>query len=67
MRRREWIRSVASGAAAGAMAAAVRGDVPDHLWQGYDFGAGPAVPLETDGAYPIKIKNHGDPDWRQGV
>jgi hypothetical protein len=41
MRRREWIKSAAAAVAAGAVVDPVRGDVPDHLWQGYDFGPGP--------------------------
>jgi hypothetical protein len=40
MRRRDFIGTVTAIAGAGA----VRGDVPDHLWSGYDFGPGPSVP-----------------------
>ena len=42
MNRREWMLAVPGLAAAG-MAAGARADVPDHLWQGYDFGPGPRV------------------------
>jgi hypothetical protein len=40
MRRRELLKAVAVMPAA---LAAARADVPAHLWQGYDFGAGPPV------------------------
>ena len=45
MRRRDWIKSTAAGVAGSSIINSAinsaRGDVPDHLWQGYDFGPGP--------------------------
>ena len=33
-------RLLGAGASAVAANPSLRGDVPDHLWQGYDFGPG---------------------------
>jgi len=52
------------GAGASALAAApplLRADVPDHLWQGYDFGSGPKVTDRLNqGPYPVEQ----DEGWR---
>jgi len=37
MRRRELLKNVV------VLPAALAADVPAHLWQGFDFGSGPAV------------------------
>ena len=51
MKRRDFLKvSLAAGAAAG-IAPALKGWVPVHNWNGYDFGSGPEVkeevPLES--------------------
>ncbi len=42
MKRRDFIKSGAAMAMLSG-ASAIHADVPDHLWDGYDFGPGPAV------------------------
>jgi len=45
MLRRDFLRVGAGLAAATGIGARVsRGDVPDHNWDGYDFGPGSSVP-----------------------
>src|SRR6516164_662479 len=50
MHRRTFIKSGGALAAAlsGAEANLTRGDVPDHNWNGYDFGPGPRVKNRLD-------------------
>jgi hypothetical protein len=43
IRRREFVKVGAAMAALGALPRSTRADVPVHIWQGYDFGPGPAV------------------------
>ena len=49
MRRRDFVRT-GLGLTAGSRLAARRiwADVPDHLWEGYDFGSSPAVTNRLD-------------------
>jgi hypothetical protein len=49
MRRRDFVKT-SLGLTAGSSFATQRmwADVPDHLWRGYDFGAGPAVTNRLD-------------------
>jgi hypothetical protein len=56
--RRDFIK--AGAALAGASAATARGDVPDHLWQGHDFGAGPR-PMDRLNQGPFGIEQ--DEGW----
>jgi hypothetical protein len=44
--RRQFLKAGAAMATAGP--ALARADVPPHLWQGHDFGPGPAVPDRLD-------------------
>ncbi len=45
MRRRDFVKMGALLAGAGSVAPGrILADVPDHLWQGYNFGPGPRVP-----------------------
>jgi hypothetical protein len=45
MRRRDFVKRSALLASAGSFVPGrMRADVPDHLWEGYNFGPGPRVP-----------------------
>ncbi len=45
MFRRDFVKIAGTAAlAAGAASRIARADVPDHLWAGFDFGAGPSAP-----------------------
>ena len=55
MRRRDLLKGVAL------LPAALAADVPAHLWQGYDFGSGPAV-QERLNQGPFEIDQ--DQGWR---
>ncbi len=49
------------GAATLAPSPPLRADIPDHLWQGYDFGPGPKVPDRLNqGPFPVEQ----DDGWR---
>ena len=49
MRRRDFVKMGALMAGAGSVAPGrLLADVPDHLWQGYNFGAGPRVSNRLD-------------------
>ena len=54
-------RLLGAGASAVATGALLRADVPDHLWQGYDFGPGPKVTDRLNqGPFPVEQ----DQGWR---
>jgi hypothetical protein len=56
--RRRLLGAGASAVAAGPL---LRADVPDHLWQGYDFGPGPKVTDRLNqGPFPVEQ----DQGWR---
>ena len=45
MKRRSFVKAAALGGLAGELALRpARADVPDHIWDGYDFGGRPTVP-----------------------
>jgi len=49
MRRRNFVKTSLGLTAGSSIAAQLMwADVPDHLWQGYDFGAAPAVANRLD-------------------
>ena len=54
-------RILGAGASALAAPPLLRADVPDHLWQGYDFGPGPKVTDRLNqGPFPVEQ----DEGWR---
>jgi hypothetical protein len=54
-------RLLGAGAAAVAARPLLKADVPDHLWQGYDFGPGPkVVDRLNQGPFPVEQ----DDGWR---
>jgi hypothetical protein len=54
-------RMLGASAAISAAAPWLLADVPDHLWQGYDFGCGPKVPDRLNqGPFPVEQ----DQGWR---
>src|ERR1035441_7678636 len=58
MTRRRLLDTTAAAMAAQPL---LRADVPDHLWQGYDFGRGPQVTDRLNqGPFPVEQ----DEGWR---
>jgi hypothetical protein len=54
-------RLLGAGASGVAIHTLLRADVPDHLWQGYDFGPGPKVADRLNqGPFPVEQ----DEGWR---
>ena len=60
MKRREWMKSAGGLLASLAGTDLAPADVPDHLWQGYDFGPGPA-PADRLSQGPFGIEQ--DEGW----
>jgi hypothetical protein len=70
IRRRDFVKAGAAMAAVSALPLAAKGDVPAHLWQGYDFGSGPRVADRLNqGPFGIDQDEgwYTTPDWRKGV
>jgi hypothetical protein len=54
MHRRNFVKtSLALTAGSGAAARLMWADVPDHLWQGYDFGSAPVTNRLDQGPFGI--------------